>query len=119
MASVNSLGIAAGLGLGKPLGITVACYLAVLAGICRLPYDLSWHHVFGAGLLSGIGFTMSIFITNLAFPGQADVINGSKVAILAASLAAGVLGFVWLKIFGKPLASDADVDKMDLESSAR
>jgi len=118
LTSANSLGIAAGLALGKPLGITVACYLAVLVGICRLPYDLSWRHVFGAGLLGGIGFTMSIFITNLAFPGQADVINGSKVAILAASLAAGVLGFVWLKIFGKRLASDADVDKMDFESGA-
>lgn len=118
LASANSLGIAAGLALGKPIGITVASFVAVLTGVCRLPYDLSWRHVVGAGLLGGIGFTMAIFITNLAFLGQADVINESKIAILAASLTAGVLGFAWLKIFGKPLASDPNVDPMDIDSAA-
>jgi NhaA family Na+:H+ antiporter len=49
-------------------------------------------------MLGGIGFTMSIFITNLAFPGQAEVINSSKMAILAASLVAGILGFLWLRL---------------------
>jgi len=48
-------------------------------------------------MLGGIGFTMSIFITNLAFPGQADTITASKIAILLASLSAGVIGFLWLK----------------------
>lgn len=116
LASANSMGIAAGLALGKPVGITMACLIAVLLGVCRLPLDLNWRHVFGAGLLGGIGFTMSIFITNLAFPGQADVINDSKIAILVASLTAGILGFAWLKVFGKPLATDHDVDTMDRES---
>lgn len=118
LASANSLGIAAGLALGKPLGITLASLIAVTAGLCRLPYDLSWRHVLGAGLLGGIGFTMSIFITNLAFPGQTAVINDSKIAILAASLTAGTLGFVWLKVFGKPLPSDHNVDTMDIEDDA-
>lgn len=118
LASANSAGIAAGLALGKPIGITVASAVAVSIGVCRLPYDLAWRHVFGAGLLGGIGFTMSIFITNLAFSGHADVINDSKIAILAASLTAGVLGFAWLKTFGQPLASDPDVDTMDVESGA-
>ena len=115
LASANSLGILAGLVIGKPLGITLFCLAAVTVGICRLPLDLAWRHVIGAGLLGGIGFTMSIFITNLAFVGQAEVINASKMAILLASLVAGVIGFTWLKIFGKPQAGDTDPDTRDFE----
>jgi Na+:H+ antiporter, NhaA family len=109
----NSLGIISGLLIGKPLGITLLSFVAVAAGLCRLPLDLNWKHVFGAGLLGGIGFTMSIFITNLAFAGQSEVINASKMAILLASLTAGTAGFVWLKLLGQPLAMDDDVDAMD------
>jgi len=116
LLSSNSLGILLGLVVGKPVGIVLACLAAVALGICRLPLDLAWRHVFGAGLLGGIGFTMSIFITNLAFAGQADVINGSKMAILIASLGAGVLGFAWLKFLGAPLDSDPDPDTMDFEA---
>ena len=105
LASPNSLGILAGLVLGKPLGITLLCFAAVTLGICRLPLDLRWKHVFGAGVLGGIGFTMSIFITNLAFAGQPEAINASKMAILLASLLAGTAGFAWLSIFGGPPAS--------------
>lgn len=115
LASINSLGILAGLVIGKPLGITLLSLLAVTIGICKLPLDLTWKHVFGAGLLGGIGFTMSIFITNLAFTGQPDLINASKMAILLASLAAGTIGFIWLQIFGQALASDVDTDTMDYE----
>jgi len=68
-------------------------------GVCVLPGDLRRHHILGAGLLGGIGFTMSIFITNLAFQDSASLINSSKMAILAASLTAGGLGFVWLRLF--------------------
>lgn len=113
LSSANSLGIFTGLLIGKPLGITLVCFLAVAAGICKLPLDLRWRHVFGAGLLGGIGFTMSIFITNLAFIDEPHVINASKMAILLASLTAGILGFAWLKLFGKPVASDTDMDTMD------
>ncbi len=115
LATANSLGIVGGLVLGKPLGITILSFAAVYFGISRLPLDLNWKHVFGAGLLGGIGFTMSIFITNLAFVGGADVINNSKMAILAASLIAGTIGFLWLKFFGKPKASDTDTDTMDYD----
>ena len=115
LMSANSLGILLGLVLGKPIGIVLFSVAAVAAGLCRLPLDLAWRHVLGAGLLGGIGFTMSIFITNLAFVGQTDIINASKMAILLASLAAGVLGFVWLKLMGAPLASDTDPDTMDFE----
>jgi hypothetical protein len=63
----------------------------------------------------GIGFTMSIFITNLAFAGEPDVINISKMAILLASLTAGTIGFLWLKLLGKPAKGDDDMDVMDFE----
>ncbi len=99
----NSLGILGGLVFGKPLGIVLMCFLAVSLGICRLPAQLNWRHIIGAGLLSGIGFTMSIFITNLAFADQAALINSSKMAVLLASAAAGVAGVLWLLLIRVPL----------------
>jgi Na+:H+ antiporter, NhaA family len=113
LTTSNSLGIIGGLLLGKPIGITLLAFAAVTFGLSRLPLDLNWRHVFGAGLLGGIGFTMSIFITNLAFPGEAEVINSSKMAILAASLVAGACGLFFLKLFGAPTAEDDDPDSMD------
>lgn len=115
LATTNGLGIIAGLFLGKPIGITIFCFIVVTLGICKLPLDLNWKHVFGAGILGGIGFTMSIFITNLAFVGETNVINTSKMAILLASLAAGIAGFAFLKIFGKPNESDDDPETMDFD----
>ena len=115
LATANSAGIIGGLLLGKPLGIMLLSFIAVSFGISRLPLDLGWRHVFGAGLLGGIGFTMSIFITNLAFTGNADVINASKMAILLASLTAGIIGFLWLKLLGQPKATDSDTDTMDYD----
>ena len=96
LSSANGLGIRFGLVVGKPLGITLFCLAAVAGGLCRLPSGLGWRHIFGAGLLGGIGFTMSIFIANLAFPGNAQEIDAAKMAILAASLLAGILGLLWL-----------------------
>jgi NhaA family Na+:H+ antiporter len=113
----NNLGIISGLLIGKPVGITLLSFIAVSIGICRLPLDLNWKHVFGAVLLGGIGFTMSIFITNLAFAGKGNIINGSKMAILLASLTAGTVGFLWLKLLGKPEESDEDMDTMDFEAA--
>jgi NhaA family Na+:H+ antiporter len=105
LMSANSLGIMLGLILGKPLGVSLFCCVAVITGICRLPADLKWLHIFGAGVLGGIGFTMSIFITNLAFPASVEMINAAKMAILFASLSAGVLGFILFKLFAKAAAS--------------
>jgi NhaA family Na+:H+ antiporter len=113
LAYANEIGIMSGLVLGKPIGITLLSFVAVAVGICRLPLDLNWKHIFGAGLLGGIGFTMSIFITNLAFVGNTPEINGSKMAILLASLTAGTLGFVWLKLFGAPTSTDTNTETMD------
>jgi NhaA family Na+:H+ antiporter len=98
LTSANSLGIAAGLIAGKPLGVTLFCFVAVAIGICRLPSGMQWPHIIGAGILGGIGFTMSIFITNLAYAGHPETINASKMAILLASGIAGVFGLLWLRL---------------------
>ena len=101
LVSTNGLGIALGLIAGKPLGVTLFCLVAVAIGMCRLPSDLKLPHIIGAGMLGGIGFTMSIFITNLAFAGDASTINTAKMSILFASFTAGVVGFLWLKFVTK------------------
>lgn len=98
LGSSNSMGIIVGLGLGKPLGVSLCCALAVITGLCQLPAGMQWRHVIGAGMLGGIGFTMSIFITNLAFSSQDQLINASKMAILLTSIGAGLLGFIWLRV---------------------
>jgi NhaA family Na+:H+ antiporter len=115
LSTANSMGIASGLLIGKPIGITVLSLIAIGLGICRLPLDLNRKHIIGAGFLGGIGFTMSIFITNLAFTGSAEIIDASKMAVLISSLIAGIIGFTWLKIFGKPVEGDLDMDTMDYD----
>jgi Na+:H+ antiporter, NhaA family len=113
LASFNSIGLIAGLIVGKPLGVMLLCLVAVTSGMCRLPRDVDWRHIFGAGILGGIGFTMSIFITNLAFVGQAETIRASKLAILLASLAAGTLGFLWFRFLSKLQSTDSNMDTME------
>ena len=71
-------------------------FIAVKVGICQLPSDLNWKSILGVGFLGGIGFTMSIFITLLAFDSE-TIINNAKFVILISSLMAGVLGFLFLK----------------------
>lgn len=92
----HTLGIILGLFIGKPLGITLFASIGVTAGLCSLPKNLKWAHIAGAGMLGGIGFTMSIFITFLAFKNP-ETILFSKFAILIASVLSGVFGFVYLK----------------------
>jgi NhaA family Na+:H+ antiporter len=95
--STVSLGIMAGLFFGKPVGILFFSYLTTVFKIASLPEDLRWVHIWGAGFLAGIGFTMSIFITLLAFDDQ-SLVDASKLSVMAASLLSGILGFVWLKM---------------------
>ena len=97
LGQTSSLGIITGLVIGKPLGIWLFSFIAASLGLCALPSDLRWKNIIGAGFLGGIGFTMSIFITLLAFD-NADTINNSKIAILIASLIAGTIGFIFLKL---------------------
>ena len=87
------LGIVLGLGLGKPLGLTGAAWLAVRFGLADLPRGVSWYQMLGAGVLAGIGFTMSLFIASLAFV-RPEVLATAKLSILIASLLAGVAGML-------------------------
>lgn len=92
-----SLGIIFGLVIGKPLGIVLFTFLIVKLRITQLPEDLNWKKIIGVGFLAGIGFTMSIFITLLAFD-NVTVINNAKFMILVASLLSGIIGFLSFKV---------------------
>ncbi len=99
----NNMGVLSGLIFGKPIGIVLFTFLAVYIGICKLPTDLKLKHILGAGFLGGIGFTMSIFITLLAFNNE-QLIIGTKITILIASVLSGLMGFLWLKfVLRKPI----------------
>jgi Na+:H+ antiporter, NhaA family len=91
LVDFNTVGVFAGLVLGKPLGIVLFCLVAVKTGLCKLPEDIDWRHVVGMGTLAGIGFTMSVFITNLAFT-DSSLIQNSKVAVLTSSVVASIAG---------------------------
>jgi NhaA family Na+:H+ antiporter len=91
-----SLGVIGGLFLGKFIGITVMCWIMTKLKLAELPKGVVWSHLIGVAFLGGIGFTMSIFITNLAFV-DATLILLSKAGILVASLLAGLTGFVILR----------------------
>jgi NhaA family Na+:H+ antiporter len=95
-----SYGILCGLVLGKPLGIFLASWVAVRLDIGALPDQCSFRQILGAGMLGGIGFTMSIFIAGLAF-GQNEMLATSKLSIFAASFLSGLLGWLFLKFNSK------------------
>lgn len=97
IAEHYSIGIALGLIIGKPLGIFLLTFSAAACGLCKLPEDLTWKSILGVGCLGGIGFTMSIFITLLAFE-DATIISNAKIIILLSSLIAGLCGFIFLKL---------------------
>ena len=102
-------GIAAGLVIGKPLGIFLATLLAVRTGVANLPAGMTWRHVLGAGLLAGIGFTVALFITGLAYD-DAVLVEEAKMGILGASVIAALLGllFLWLAGSGAPAEAEAE-----------
>jgi len=91
-----TLGIALGLIIGKPLGIWLFSFISVKLRISTLPEDLNWKSLLGVSFLGGIGFTMSIFITLLAFSDNNHITN-SKLIILVSSLIAGMIGLFYLK----------------------
>jgi NhaA family Na+:H+ antiporter len=97
-----TLGITLGLLIGKPLGITLAAWLAVRFGVATLPAGVTWRQIGGIGLLGGIGFTMSLFITNLAYEETPSLIAAAKVGIFATSLVAGILGYLLLRYSRRP-----------------
>jgi len=95
LAQPLALGVLAGLVVGKPLGIVLLSWLAVRSGHGALPEGVSWRQVIGVGFLAGIGFTMSLFISGLAFL-DTPLMATAKVAILSASVISGIIGFVLL-----------------------
>jgi Na+:H+ antiporter, NhaA family len=95
-----SLGIFLGLVVGKPLGILSFSLLSIAIGWCAMPSGINWRHLLGAGMLGGIGFTMSIFITLLAFDNKL-FIDGAKIAILISSTVAALIGYIYLSIILK------------------
>ena len=99
LGSLNSLGILMGLTLGKPIGILLFSALAVQLKTASLPTGVAWKHILAAGMLAGIGFTMSIFITILAFPDPLTIVS-SKVAILVASLLSAFIGLFTFGFIG-------------------
>ena len=95
-----SLGVMAGLVLGKTIGIFVFAWLTVRLGWSRLPAGVSLSHLAGMAMLAGIGFTMAIFIGGLAFVDQPTYLLNAKIGIILASLTSGIIGFVWLGRLG-------------------
>jgi NhaA family Na+:H+ antiporter len=111
LLQASSLGIILGLVIGKPFGIWLFSVIGVKLRLCSLPDDLRWNNIIGVGFLGGIGFTMSIFVTLLAFENEI-LINSSKIAILTASIIAGGIGLIWLRI---SLAHSHEEDDSDTD----
>ena len=93
-------GIVLGLVIGKPIGIMTFTYIASLFGITKKPNNASWFDVFAVSVLAGIGFTMSIFVSELAFKGSLEELNASKVSILSASVISIIFAFI-VSLFNK------------------
>jgi len=103
LTSSMGLGIIVGLIVGKSTGILLTCFICVKSKIANLPEGATWKHIFGVGLLGGIGFTMSIFVAMLSFDNQTHI-EEAKLAVLLASLSAGLLGFIYLNLLHKSKA---------------
>ncbi len=101
LTSTVGLGIICGLVLGKQIGITLFSWLAVKFGFADLPSGVTWKHIYGTAWLGGIGFTMSLFVANLAF-GESILGEESKIGILAASTIAGTIGYLILRSIPPP-----------------
>jgi NhaA family Na+:H+ antiporter len=99
------MGVSLGLVLGKFIGITGASWLVLKLGIAELPKDTRFTQIAGVSLLAGIGFTMSIFVAQLGFSHNEELLLMAKTGILFASLLAGVSGYIWLYLVSKPVTA--------------
>ncbi|MCB0328949.1 MAG: Na+/H+ antiporter NhaA [Bdellovibrionales bacterium] len=98
LSSPLSLGIIVGLFIGKQVGVFSATWLTVKIGLAKLPEGVNWAKIYGASCLAGIGFTMSLFISTLAFKGQDDALESAKLAILIGSIISGILGSILIML---------------------
>lgn len=108
------LGIAAGLVLGKQIGVFGVTWLLVKAGVARLPHAVTWTHIYGLACLAGIGFTMSLFIGGLSFSDQAHM-NEVRLGVLAGSAISALIGYTVLRLSARP---DEDAVAEDLKTPA-
>ncbi|MFO0602818.1 MAG: Na+/H+ antiporter NhaA [Polyangiales bacterium] len=113
-----AVGAALGLLVGKPVGITLATWAAVRARLCEAPTGARWRDVLGVAALGGVGFTMSLFVNELAFPGAPDVAAAAKLGVFAGSVASALAGVALLRAVGRPRAKDAGEDDVAVEVSA-
>jgi len=96
LTTTLGMGIVLGLVIGKPLGISLLSWITVKLGISSMPSQAGWAHIVGVGMLGGIGFTMSVFIALLSFPGQQLILSEAKFSILTGSVLSGILGYLML-----------------------
>jgi NhaA family Na+:H+ antiporter len=94
-------GVLLGLFVGKQIGVFLFSWLAVKLGIALQPQGTRWKHFYGVAILAGIGFTMSLFVTELSFTQHPELAEIAKLAVLIASLFAGVIGYIWLYLLNK------------------
>ena len=113
VSSDISQGVAFGLLLGKPVGIFLATWLAVRLGIASLPRSMNWWHVLGVGLLGGVGFTVSLFVNDLAFD-ELILVRDGKMGILAGSIVAAIIGYVMLVLVTRKPAGSSGADEQPL-----
>ena len=106
-----AVGVALGLLLGKPIGILLATWLAVRSGLAERPGGASWPRVVGVSIVAGIGFTVALFIASLAYPSSPALLDQAKLGILAGSAAAGLIGFLVLRLLPRP-------DEVDVPDTA-
>ena len=95
------IGIFLGLVLGKPIGVALGSLVATRSGLGRLPHDVGWGDLAGMGVTAGIGFTVALFVAELAFP-DGPRLDEAKIAILVASLVAGIVGYLVLRLAPSP-----------------
>lgn len=98
------LGVMLGLLIGKFVGISGACWLAIKLGLAKMPSQTRFSQIAAVSVLGGIGFTMSIFIAELGFPGHPEHLLMAKTGVLAGSICAGLIGFIWLWWLGRKQA---------------
>ncbi len=104
-----ALGVSIGLVIGKPVGVTLATFLGLKLKLGQLPRHVTFHHVIGVGMIAGVGFTVSLFIAELAFRSSPDAhlfADEAKIGIFLGSLAAGVLGYLYFQVTGRKRAAD-------------
>jgi NhaA family Na+:H+ antiporter len=105
-----SLGVGLGLFVGKPVGITLATWLGVRAGLAPMPTAARWRDVLGVAMVAGVGFTMSLFVDELAFRGAQSAIDQAKVGVLLGSLASALAGLAFIRLAGRRHAAAPDSD---------